>query len=58
LPIQVAVRSYELSSEAGETFITLGEIATSREWINQLISNYLPPEKKRFKVPGSLRMLL
>lgn len=57
-PIQVVVRSYELSSEAGETFIALGEIETSREWINQLISDYLPPDKKRFKVPGSAKMLL
>jgi hypothetical protein len=57
-PIQVAVKSYELSSEAGETFIALGDIETSREWINQLIRDYLPPEKTRFKVPGSLKLLL
>ena len=57
-PIQIAVSSYELSNEGGETFIALGEIATSREWINQLISDYLPPEKKRFKVPDCLKMVL
>lgn len=57
-PIQVGVKSYELGSEAGESFISLGEIETSREWINQLISDYLPTEKKRFKVPGALKMVL
>ena len=57
-PIQVAINSYELSSQAGETFITIGEIETSREWINQLISDYLPSDKKRFKVPGAMKVLL
>lgn len=57
-PIQLAVKDYELSSEAGESFIALGEIETSREWINQLISDYLPPDKKRFKVPGVVKILL
>ena len=57
-PIQLALKSYELSSEAGETFIAIGEIETSRGWINQLISDYLPPDKKRFKVPGAMKVLL
>ncbi len=57
-PIQVAVKTYELASEAGETFIALGDIETSREWINHLISDFLPPDKKRFNVPGALKMLL
>jgi len=57
-PIQLAVKSYELSSESGETFIALGDIEASREWINHLIGEYLPPEKKRFKVPGGMKLLL
>jgi ABC-type polysaccharide/polyol phosphate transport system ATPase subunit len=57
-PVQVALKGYELSSEDGETFIAIGEIETSREWINQLISDLLPPDKKRFKVPGALKVLL
>jgi hypothetical protein len=57
-PLQIDVASYQLSSEASETFIELGEIKTSREWINQLISDYLPPEKKCFKVPAAVKMLL
>ena len=57
-PLQIDVARYQLSTEAGETFIELGEIKTSREWINQLISEYLPPEKKCFKVPGAVKVLL
>ena len=57
-PLQISVKSYELSSEAGESFIALGEIETSREWVNQLICDYLPPDKKRFKVPGAVKVLL
>jgi hypothetical protein len=57
-PIQLALKHYELSSESGETFIAIGGIETSREWINQLISEYLPPDQKRFKVPGALKVLL
>lgn len=57
-PIQLSLKSYQLSSEAGETLITIGEIETSREWITQLISDYLPSDKKRFKVPGAMKVLL
>ena len=57
-PLNIDIASYALSTEAGETFIELGEIKTSREWINQLISDYLPPEKKCFKVPSAVKVLL
>ena len=57
-PVQIDVKSYELSSDGGETFIELGEIQTSREWINHLINDFLPPEKKCFKVPGAVKALL
>lgn len=57
-PLFIEVASYQLSTASGETFIELGEIKTSREWINQLISDYLPPEKKCFKVPGAVKVLL
>lgn len=57
-PLIVDVKDYKISTEAGETFIGLGAINTSREWINQLISDYLPREKKRFKVPGAVKVLL
>ncbi len=57
-PVQVDVKSYELSTNAGETFIELGEIQTSREWINHLIEDFLTPEKKCFKVPSAVKALL
>lgn len=56
--VQIDVKSYELSTHADETFIELGEIQTSREWINHLINDFLPPEKKCFKVPGAVKALL
>jgi hypothetical protein len=57
-PMIIDVKSYNLSTESGETFIEFGDIESSREWINQLISDYLPQEKKRFKVPGAVKMVL
>ncbi len=57
-PLKIDIASYQLSTEAGETSIELGEIQTSREWLNQLISDYLPPEKKCFKVPSAVKVLL
>jgi hypothetical protein len=57
-PLKIDVLSYQLRPEYGQSFIELGEINTSREWINHLISDYLPPEKRRFKVPGFVKGLL
>jgi hypothetical protein len=57
-PIQVAVKNYNLTTEAGETYIELGDIETSREWINALLTNYFKPEKRRFNVPGAVKMVL
>jgi hypothetical protein len=37
-PSQAAVKSYELSSEAGETFIALGDIETSRQRLARAFS--------------------
>lgn len=57
-PVQIDLVNYKLTTDAGETFIELGEIQTSREWINHLITDFLPPEKKCFKVPGAIKALL
>lgn len=56
-PMIIDVKSYELSTESGETFIRIGKIKTSREWIYQLISDYLPPGK-RFKISGAVKSVL
>ena len=57
-PIVIDVKSYRLGSVSGETTIELGEIETSRGWINQLVADYLPPDKKSFSVPGAVKVLL
>ncbi len=57
-PLRIEISSYQLSSEAGETFIHLGTIDTSREWVNALLDDYLKPDKRRFKVPGAVKVLL
>lgn len=57
-PIQINVKSYELLGKSSETQIALGEIETSREWVNLLIHDYLPPEKKIFTVPGVVKAIL
>jgi hypothetical protein len=58
-PLHVDVKEYQITAGAGgETFIELGEIETSREWINAVIADYFTPEKRRFKVPGAVKLVL
>lgn len=57
-PLSIDIKSYEISTQSGETFIKLWDIESSREWINQLIGDFLPPEKKYFKLPGAVKMVL
>jgi hypothetical protein len=57
-PLRIDVRRYELTTKAGETHLELGAIETSREWLNALLEDLLPPTSRRFKLPGSLRALL
>jgi hypothetical protein len=58
-PLHVDVKEYQITTGAGgETFVDLGEIETSREWINAVIADYFTPEKRRFKVPGAVRLVL
>ena len=57
-PIRIDVKSYALTSDSGETFIELGEIGVSRQWMETLVANYLTPDKRRFKVPPAVKVLL
>jgi hypothetical protein len=57
-PIQIAVKSYTLTTAGGKTHIELGDIETSREWINALLDDFFKPENRRFPVPGAVRALL
>jgi len=56
--LAIDVKSYELIAESGETFITIGDIETSREWLNVLLADYLKPENRRFPVPNVVKALL
>lgn len=56
--MQISIKDYALTTEAGDTFIELGSITTSRAWIDQLLSDYLKPDQKRIKVPGAVKVLL
>lgn len=56
--ITIDIKDYALSDRSGETFIELGEIETSREWVNALLADYLKPEKRHFAVPSALKILL
>jgi hypothetical protein len=58
-PLHVDIKEYQITSGAGgETYVELGEIETSREWINAVIADYFKPEKRRFKVPGAVKLVL
>ena len=57
-PLTIDVKSYTLSAGSGEATIELGEIVTSREWMNLLIADFLKPENRRFPVPGALKAIL
>jgi hypothetical protein len=59
LPLRIEVKCYQLESEiGGQTYISLGDIETSREWLNVLISDYFDPQRRRFKVPKAIRLAL
>jgi hypothetical protein len=57
-PLRIQIQNYRLITESKETFIELTDVTTSREWINALLSDYPQPEKRRFKVPAAVKMLL
>ena len=39
-PLRVEIKSYRLGSDSGDTFIEIGAVETSREWINALLDDY------------------
>ncbi len=57
-PLTIDVKSYTLSAGSGKAVIELGEIETSREWMNLLLADYIRPENRRFPVPGAVRAIL
>lgn len=55
-PIKISISRYELTEEGGKTYLCVGEIETSREWINVLLANYL--KERRFEVPSAVKIAL
>jgi|GEM_PF-1177146 hypothetical protein len=61
-PVEIHLNDYEIVEQGGETLIRFGEMVTSREWLTQLIRDYVPAESKSLPLPGNIaaaaRMLL
>ena len=53
-PIDIHVRNYEVIKQGENSAIRIGAIETSREWMTQLIQNYLPENRKTIPLPPSL----
>jgi hypothetical protein len=54
--IQIQIPSYEVVQEGETTYVELGEIRVSREWMNALAQKYL--KNQRFEVPSALKIAL
>jgi len=62
-PVEIRVPHYELIQRGEETFLDLGEIITSREWLNTLLRDHvnekiIKPKLRQTPLPGMVRMLL
>lgn len=53
-PIEFQIHEYEVVERDGMAFIRIGQIETSREWISQLIRDYLPEDRRTIPIPGSI----
>ena len=62
-PVQIRIKHYELVEREDETYLELGEIETSREWVNTLLRDHLTekvikPRLQQTPLPAVVRMLL
>jgi hypothetical protein len=61
-PIQVKLSNYKLVQNGNETFIELGEINCSREWMNVLLAEQLngliKTQLQNTPIPGYLKIML
>ena len=44
-PLKVEIKNYKISVENNENFVELGEIITSREWVNTVLELYFIDRK-------------
>jgi hypothetical protein len=62
-PIEIRVNHYELVERNSDTFIELGEVETSREWVNTLLREHLldkviRPKLRETPLPSMVTLLL
>jgi hypothetical protein len=62
-PVEIRVPRYELVQRGNETYIELGEIITSRDWLNTLLREHLnekiiKPRLQKTPLPAMVTMLL
>ena len=62
-PVEIRVPRYQLVERGDETYIELGEIITSREWVNSLLRDHLnekliKPRLAKTPLPAMAAMLL
>ena len=55
-PLRVTIDRYELTTQEDKTFLEIKELATSREWINVLVGEFL--KGKKFEVPEVVKAVL
>ena len=62
-PVQIRVKHYSLIERGNETYLELGEIETSREWVNTLLREHLKekvitPKLQQTPLPAMVKMML
>lgn len=55
-PLTVHVGRYQLIEQGEKTWLQLGQINTSREWLNALVASCFP--EPQFEVPALVKMAL
>jgi hypothetical protein len=55
-PISIEVRGYALIERDGRTFLEVGEVETSREWLTALANQFL--KGRRIELPAVLKAAL
>lgn len=53
-PITIHLGNYEFVEQNGKTCLRIDRIETSREWINTLVRDCLPKERRTFPLPRSV----
>jgi hypothetical protein len=56
--LKIEISDYNLISVDGDTYLEVGSISTSREWISVLLTHYLTGDRHRFRVPELVKILL